>query len=82
MLVFVLIAVYLMATRIGVALVWSSEKKSNSQVQSIEQRGLITEGSNSFPFPSDSMFDPAVEIQQNYVFPIVTYSALSTDGRL
>ena len=81
-LVFVLIAVYLMATRIGVALVSSSEKQSNSQVQSVEQRGLITEDSDSFPFSSDSMFDPAVEIQQNYVFPIVTYSALSTGGRL
>jgi len=77
-----LIAVYLMATRIGVALVSSSEKQSNSQVQSVEQRGLITEDSDSFPFSSDSMFDPAVEIQQNYVFPIVTYSALSTGGRL
>ena len=81
-LVFVLIAVYLMVTRIDVVLVSSSEKQSNPQVQSIEKRDLVDEDSDSFPFSSDSMFDPAVEIQQNYVFPMVTYSPLSTGGRL
>ncbi|MDP6598265.1 MAG: zf-HC2 domain-containing protein [Candidatus Poribacteria bacterium] len=81
-LAFVVIAVYLMATRIDVVLVSSSEKQSNPQVQSIEKRDLVDEDSDSFPFSSDSMFDPAVEIQQNYVFPTVTYSALSTGGRL